>query len=229
MEILIVSATQKEVEFCAEKFESFSQINSRLKKINTANNNFYFLHTGVGMIATTYYLTQTLNKYKIDCVINAGIAGAINNIAIGEVVNVVNDCFYELGAEDALGFIPISEMNLFEDEDFPLNQKNISFNNIFKSNPIINNLKEVNGITVNKVHGNDTSITQLKSIIDSNVTYTESMEGASVGYVCTLQNVACLQIRSISNMVEPRNKNNWNIPLSIKKLNEVLFQLLMSL
>ena len=181
------------------------------------------------MVATTYYLTQTLNDYKFDCVVNAGIAGAINNIAIGEVVNVVNDSFYELGAEDAQGFIPISEMNLFEDEDFPLNQKNISFNNIFKNNPIINNLKEVNGITVNKVHGNENSIILLKSSIDSNMPYIESMEGAAIAYVCKLQKTDCLQLRSISNNVEPRNRNNWKIPIAIQNLNFVLYDFLNSI
>ena len=45
------------------------------------------------------------------------------------------------------------------------------------------------------------------------------MEGASVFKVCQEFNVPCLQIRSISNKVEKRNINNWNLDLSIRNLN----------
>jgi futalosine hydrolase len=48
------------------------------------------------------------------------------------------------------------------------------------------------------------------------------MEGAAFAYVCAKMKVNAIQIRSISNQVEPRNRNNWNIPLAIKNLNEVL-------
>ena len=45
------------------------------------------------------------------------------------------------------------------------------------------------------------------------------MEGASVFKVCEEFNVPCIQIRSISNKVEERNKNNWDLDLAIRNLN----------
>jgi futalosine hydrolase len=45
------------------------------------------------------------------------------------------------------------------------------------------------------------------------------MEGASVFKVCEEFNVPCMQIRSISNKVEKRNKNNWDLDLAIRNLN----------
>jgi len=46
------------------------------------------------------------------------------------------------------------------------------------------------------------------------------MEGAAVFYACKRENIDCLQIRSVSNYVEPRNKENWQIGLAIRNLND---------
>ncbi len=51
------------------------------------------------------------------------------------------------------------------------------------------------------------------------------MEGAAFFYACLMTQAPFLQIRAISNYVEPRNKDNWNIPLAIDRLNEVLAQM----
>jgi futalosine hydrolase len=48
------------------------------------------------------------------------------------------------------------------------------------------------------------------------------MEGAAVFYVAQQEKIPALQIRAISNLVEKRNKDNWDIPLAIKNLNEWL-------
>jgi futalosine hydrolase len=45
------------------------------------------------------------------------------------------------------------------------------------------------------------------------------MEGATVFKVCEEMKVSCIQIRSISNKVEKRNKENWNLDLAISNLN----------
>jgi len=46
------------------------------------------------------------------------------------------------------------------------------------------------------------------------------MEGAAVLYCCEQLGIPCLQIRSVSNYVEPRNRNNWEIALAISNLNK---------
>ena len=48
------------------------------------------------------------------------------------------------------------------------------------------------------------------------------MEGASVAFVANNKSVPVIQIRAISNYVEPRNKANWDISLAIKNLNAFL-------
>ncbi|HEY0610467.1 MAG TPA: hypothetical protein VGD35_12440, partial [Chitinophaga sp.] len=53
----------------------------------------------------------------------------------------------------------------------------------------------------------------------------ESMEGAAFHFACLQEAVPFLQLRSISNYVEARDKSKWNIPLAVKQLNETLIAL----
>jgi futalosine hydrolase len=46
------------------------------------------------------------------------------------------------------------------------------------------------------------------------------MEGAAVLYSCEQTGIPCLQVRSISNYVEPRSKESWKIDLAVKNLND---------
>ena len=55
------------------------------------------------------------------------------------------------------------------------------------------------------------------------------MEGAAFFQVCNTFNVPCIQIRAISNKVEHRNKDNWNLPLAIKNLNNKVEEIITEL
>jgi futalosine hydrolase len=66
------------------------------------------------------------------------------------------------------------------------------------------------------VHGNEASIYKLGSRINAQI---ESMEGAAFFYACRQMEVPCMQIRAVSNYVEKRNRDAWQIGLAIKNLN----------
>ena len=51
------------------------------------------------------------------------------------------------------------------------------------------------------------------------------MEGTAFFYACLLEQIPFLEIRAISNRVEARNRANWDIPLVIAHLNEVLTEI----
>ena len=93
-------------------------------------------------------------------------------------------------------------------------------------NPVIDSLDKVNGITVNTTHGDDASIQKIQELFQPQV---ESMEGAAFFYACLLEGITCTQIRTISNKVEKRNKDNWDIPLAVKNLCATGLQLINSL
>jgi futalosine hydrolase len=205
MQLLIIAATETEIKLLLEKQNSFNNV------------QLDAVISGVGMVATTLELTKALMSKKYDLVVNAGIAGAFNReINIGDVVEVCEDRFSELGIENGDKFLPAEVVNLIKIEEVV----SIAINGLSLD------LKKVSGITVNRVHGNLKSIEEVQRLYNPDV---ESMEGAAVLYTCKKMGVKCLQIRSISNYVELRNKENWNIPLAINNLNIELEKIINSL
>lgn len=199
MKLLVVAATQAEIAPTLAHFEIAS--NSFIE-----TENFDVLITGVGMVATAFSLGQKLSK-QYNLVLNVGIAGSFDReIALGEVVNITHDTFAELGAEDYDNFITLPQLGFGE-------------NTFSSTTEIVLDLKKMKGITVNKVHGNAQSI---EKTIQRYQPQTESMEGAAVFYACQQLDIPALQIRSISNYVEPRNRESWQIGLAVKNLNDWL-------
>lgn len=203
MKILIVAATETEIAPTLAHFNLSS--NSFIE-----TEKFDILITGVGMVATAFALGQKLGS-KHNLVLNVGIAGSFNkDIELGEVVNITQDTFAELGAEDHENFITLPQLGLGENK-FP-SSANTELT-----------LRKVKGITVNKVHGNAQRIEKTIALYHPQ---TESMEGAAVFYACSKLNILALQVRCISNYVEPRNRESWQIDLAVKNLNDWLMEFL---
>lgn len=166
--------------------------------------NSEILISGVGMVNTTFSLTKELCENQYDLVINMGVAGSFTDeIKVGDVVEVVEDHFSEIGFENGDKFEQFSDFEI--ENTFKVRGKT--------------NLPKVNGITVNTVHGNETSIAKIIDRLNPDV---ESMEGAAVFKVCKEFAVPCMQVRAISNKVEKRNKENWDLPLAIQSLNNAV-------
>lgn len=169
--------------------------------------------TGVGMVNTALHLTLMLGADRFDLAVNLGIAGSFDpSIAIGEVVQVKEDRIAWLGAEDRNGFIRAEEMGLC-----PLQEV------VFNATATAEILRQVNAITVNMAHGSAASI---RRAVSTYAPQTESMEGAAFFRVCEHFAVKSMQIRAISNRVEPRNRDAWNIPLALNNLTSAALQIL---
>lgn len=204
MNILIVAATSP--EFGPEPIHPHHRIETFL--------------TGVGLSQTAYTLGKKLNNYKPDLCIQIGIAGAYDHsISIGETVIVKQDCFADLGANDRDGsflhlteILPCNPLNPFEQEY------------LIPAMPVIHtSLVMVNAISVNTVHGNQEAIDLAIKKYHPQI---ETMEGAAFFAVCMTMGIPCIQLRSISNFVEPRNRASWKIGLAIKNLHAALEVLL---
>ena len=204
MKILIVAATAFEV----------APIRKLINETN-AGNDINFLVSGVGAVPTCFHLSQSLLKTPVDLVINAGIAGAFdtNLYPIGTVVEVERDRFADLGVEFADGhFEDVFEMGLENPNKF--------YQDGWLINPRCGDqLQQVSSLTLNKVTGQLDAANVLKQKYNADL---ETMEGASVAFTCLQLNIPFQQIRAVSNKIEDRNKENWNIPLAIKALNNHL-------
>jgi futalosine hydrolase len=172
------------------------------------------------MVATAYSMGIALRNFQPDFILNVGIAGAIDrSIELGTLVNVVQDYLHRFGAEDNDQFISASKIGILNPDVEYLQSSllKIERNELLKS---IDLLKKVNGITVQTVHGNASSIKKLK--LQHPEAQIESMEGAAVFYAGFMEQIPVIQLRSISNFVEPRNRASWKIPEAIKVLNDFL-------
>jgi len=219
MRILVVVATEEEVSLLISEFGiSISELEENRNwklfqfKSEIEHPKFEILITGVGMVATAFALGKHLALNQYDLVLNLGIAGSFDrNIALGDVLEITEDTFAELGAEDDDEFLSIEKMGFGEGTFYPTT-KLTDLYNLFNTF----NLQTATAITVNTVHGNEASIKKVTERLNPQL---ESMEGAAFFYVCREMNVPCLQIRAVSNYVEKRNRDNWKIGLAIKNLN----------
>jgi futalosine hydrolase len=209
MRVLFVAATSFEVESLKNNSNFISN-----------SHSFKVLITGVGMVATAYALGRELALNQYDLAINLGIAGSFDrSIALGNIIEITEDNIAELGAEDDENFIPIAQLG-FGDSSF---KAGIELHKIYKGKATI---KQATAITVNKVHGNNASIS---SIITRLKPQLESMEGAAFFFACREAGVPGLQIRAVSNYVEKRNRDAWQIGLAVKNLNTFAVELLQTL
>jgi futalosine hydrolase len=220
MNILIVSATPFEIAPLLEHLEAH-WVSRGPGKYQQGAKSIHILISGVGMVATTWHLGRYLTQEKPDLVINAGIAGAFDrDFKIGDVIQVTEDCFGDLGVEEADGsFNSLFDLGLIAIDQAPFEDGFLRI----KAAAEANFLPAAKAITVNKVHGTDASVARiLKKYPHAQV---ESMEGAACFYGCQLVDVPCLQVRGISNYVEARNREAWDISLAIKNLGAVLVEL----
>ncbi|MCC7051122.1 MAG: futalosine hydrolase [Bacteroidia bacterium] len=185
-----------------------------------------FLFTGAGIHAATHYLTKHLQTKKYQLIINAGIAGSFNKmISLGTVFNVISDCFGDAGAEDGNNFLDFITLGLTKKNQFPFKNGYI----INKPDLKIKSLKKMlpaKSITINTASGNERTIKQRKNLYNPDL---ETMEGCACFYVAYLEGVSIVQLRSVSNIVEKRDRSKWQIELAVRNLNQELIVLLKEL
>lgn len=221
--VLIVFATSDE----AGILEEIPGIMCTSEGFRMSNCLISSLVTGIGGISTAWGMKQWLGKNKQpDLAINAGIAGTYSDeINIGDVVMPVTDCFADLGIEFAEGTKTLAEAGMMDADEFPFEAGIIHSRNIFTTR-VGDILKKVNGITVNTCSGTASTIEKLKNKFNPDI---ETMEGATFFYICAREKIPFLSVRAISNKVEPRNRDSWNIPLALENLTVKLGEIFLML
>lgn len=217
--ILFVAATQVEAETIAGVPESKAIQGGYL----IGGYEITVLVAGVGSISTAW---EMLNWFSVngrpDLAINAGIAGSYKEeIKIGDVVMPITDCFADAGIEDGNNFLTLAEAGLLRANEFPFREGLIHAEPVY-SGQLQGIVKTVNAITVNTATGSDKTRDRLVKKFNPDI---ETMEGATFFYICRREKIPFIALRAISNIVENRNKSNWDLDLALlnlaEKLNEV--------
>ncbi|HEU4718660.1 MAG TPA: futalosine hydrolase [Bacteroidia bacterium] len=223
MKILVVSATYMEIAPLVAKMKFTGEAGPRLRAYEAGRHHVDVLISGVGMTATAYWLGHVFAKEKYEAAFNFGTCGSFDpSFAPGTVVQVISDRISEAGAEDGDKFLSVSELNLLGENEFPYKWGQL-VNLHPMQNPSLSSLQQVNGITVNTVHGAEHSIHKVKERYKPQ---TESMEGAAFAYACLVENIPYAQVRAVSNIVERRNRDAWKMAEAIRNLNEKAAEIL---
>ena len=213
VKILIITASELEVKPLL-KFWDFNK--SKFPKLDLD-----FLITGIGIPNTIFHVTRYLENNSVDVILNVGICGSFNKrIKIGDIVQIIEEIFADIGYENNKDFVPFIGSELWSGNKFPF--KNGS---LFSDYQISSTAKysKVIGITVNTVHGNENSIAKVQKLYNPDV---ETMEGAAVFFVALQYNIQVMQLRCVSNFVEIRNKDKWEIPRAIENVNKEVVKII---
>jgi len=156
-------------------------------------------------------------------VIGAGIAGSYaESIPPGTVVTTLSDCFADMGVDDNGHFIPLFGAGLADANTPPFSGGRIVCSGRW-FDIAAGIMPAVRGATVNMASGSQAAIDRIRKAWDPEI---ETMEGAWLAYTCAMTGIPWVSVRAVSNMVEPRNLKNWNIPLALQNLQEKMIQLL---
>lgn len=216
MHILLAAATTFEIQPAIDWLEEpLSRVPGQ--EIRT-------LITGVGSLATAYSLLRQIDSYRPDLIIQAGIAGCFTGRAPGETVVVREEALADQGVWEEGRFRSIFDLKLADKDTAPF--CNGLLINPYKELITLTGLEVVRGITVNEI---TTDPLRIGWYQQNTAPVVESMEGASLHYICLQEKIAFLQLRSVSNDIGIRDKTKWDIKKAIAALNEQLIPLLKKL
>jgi len=220
LKVILTAPTVFEMAPLIELFEAHGQKTS-FSAYTYEGMDFEIVVAGVGAVKTAFSMSQLKSMGNIDLAIQVGLAGAYDrSLSLGDVIIVGSDQFGDVGVEEQNGdFTSVNELGLEDENQFPFTQGKLETELKFYPKSI----KVVDGITVNTVSGTATTIARRLAKYSPQ---TESMEGAAFYYACKILDIPCFQLRAISNYVEPRNRDNWDIANAISNLKTEFFSIL---
>ena len=194
---LIVAATEDEIK-------PFVHLADKMKQLE-------FLVTGVGPLVSAIKLTRYLsaNSSQLSGVFNIGVGGAYPDSGL----HILDIC---LAGQEILGDLGICKQDEIIDFD---SAKFFVTKKISMESPLLSRVEKilktnslsysiVNFVTVNCCSGTEERGAYLQSRYQAAC---ENMEGAAVAFACQEFQVPCVEIRCISNNVEDRNVDNWQL------------------
>ena len=204
MRILLCAATQLELKPTL----SFLKEKGLEQKVEV-------LITGVGLVAATYSLTRRLAKSHPRLILQAGVAGALNEeLALGQVVVVGSETIGDEGVAESGTFQSLFALKLADANGAPFRAGRLVNESLTESTHT--GLAVVSGVSVNQI---STDLEQIDYYRDHLGADIETMEGAALHYVAGMERVPYLQLRAISNYIGERDKSHWKLREAIDNVN----------
>ena len=195
-----------------------------------------FLESGIGVANVAQALGVALESLEAHCVIQMGIGGAYphSGLVPGDLALATQENYGDLGVITPEGWRPADEIGI------PVVETHRPFYNTFPLDPgcvsrCVSILESTNWekgtpkirsgpfVTVQQCTGR-TEVGEI--LVDRFDAVCESMEGAAAAHICTLYERTFFELRAISNRVEDRDRDAWDIPLALGRSQEAVLHLL---
>ncbi len=188
-----------------------------------------FLVTGVGMVEAMLVLVRRLNlsAATISGVVNLGVAGAYvdTGVQILDLCLAKREVIGDLGISDGEQVIPFTNAAIKSPREFSLqNPLQARATSILDDQEIMHHTGIF--VTVNAVSGSESRGLFFR---DRYLAICENMEGAAIARACAAFGIDCLELRSVSNMVEDRNPAQWRLAEAINVCADAAAQLIPAL
>ena len=196
------------------------EIEPATRWIREQHKNIDLLITGVGLPEVTYRLTKALSVQRPSMIIQAGIAGSLDEqLSPGETVVVESEYIGDLGVVEENSFKDLFVLGLNGSNSSPYIDGQLT-------NPDLTTFgstyRKVKGVSVNEI----TTLPERMAHYKKQGAQIESLEGAALHYVALMEHVPFLQLRTISNYVGERDKSKWMLKEAITVLNNELIRIL---
>jgi futalosine hydrolase len=169
---------------------------------------------GVGSAAAAAGTARLLASGDYRTVISAGIGGGFaGRVEIGGTVLATESIAADLGADSPDGFLPLSELG-FGTDRYPVDPALLGVLRAALPDAVAGPI-----LTVSTVTGTEAGTAGLTRRHPDAVA--EAMEGFGVATAAAGAGVPFAEIRTVSNMVGPRDRNAWQIGRALAALTEV--------
>ena len=239
LSIGLISATQTEAGIIFKNLKKTGPENFYKGKIG--KYNVIHVISGIGKANAAHAATLLIEKFSPAAVINFGIGGAYPsaNLRTGDIAIADRELYGDEGLllkdgfhkTDIMGLPLLKKGRKKYFNEFPLNKSLVkkAMKVILPHPPLAKggwgDLKIKSGtfVTVSTVTGTDKRARELEKRFNA---ICENMEGAAVAHVCAMYGIPMLEIRGISNIVEDRNRDKWDIKTAAENCQKIILALI---
>lgn len=229
-EIVVLSATGFEQEVLREEVEEAvgQQVAGReWVSGRVGGEEVLLVATGIGAVNTSHALTCVLQARRPAWVLQIGVGGAYpqSGLGVGDLALACEENYGDLGVRTEEGWqggevigIPVLDGDVVRYNNFPLDGAWVQ-----QAAAILPDARVGPFVTVQECSGTDALGLERGERFGA---LCENMEGAAAAHLCALYGVPFVEVRVMSNIVEKRDREQWDLPLAVERAQAAALQLL---
>ena len=229
-EIVVLSATGFEQEALRERVEE--GVRQRVAgrewvSGKVGGEEVLLVATGIGAVNAAHALTCVLQGRRPAWVLQVGVGGAYpqSGLGIGDWALASEENYGDLGVRTEKGWqggdvigIPVLDGDVVRYNNFPLDGAWVQ-----QAAGILPEAQVGPFVTVQECSGTDALGLERGARFGA---LCENMEGAAAAHLCALYGVPFIEVRAMSNMVERRDRERWDLPWAVERAQAAALVLL---